>query len=253
MAGQVRVDQITDEAGTGSPDFINGITVQGTPFTSSTLGGNYVQRTYTSPATWTKPAGLKAVKVTVVGGGGGGNGGRGNSQFDSPRTGGHGGGGGAAVRYIPAPSIPGPVAVTHGAGGAGGPAPATVGTITAGSAGGTSSFGSFLSATGGSGAAGVPAPTGTGVPGAGGIGSTGDFNISGGTSPVPAGGVGRNNCFAGSLLSTGAVLFSSGNGDGQIGAAVGGGGTGCLSSLPTFASHAGGTGAAGIVIVEEFY
>lgn len=71
MAGQLRVDEITDEAGTGSPDFVNGIQVQGTTFTSSTLGGNYVMRTYTGPATWTKPAGLKAVKVTVIGGGGG--------------------------------------------------------------------------------------------------------------------------------------------------------------------------------------
>jgi hypothetical protein len=25
MAGQIRVDEITDEAGTGSPDFINGV------------------------------------------------------------------------------------------------------------------------------------------------------------------------------------------------------------------------------------
>jgi hypothetical protein len=35
-------------------------------------GGDYVQTIYTSPATWTKPAGLKAVKVKVWGGGGAG-------------------------------------------------------------------------------------------------------------------------------------------------------------------------------------
>jgi len=27
MAGQLRVDEITDEAGTGSPDFINGVSL----------------------------------------------------------------------------------------------------------------------------------------------------------------------------------------------------------------------------------
>jgi len=35
-------------------------------------GGDYIMRVYTGPATWTKPTGLKAVKVTVVGGGGNG-------------------------------------------------------------------------------------------------------------------------------------------------------------------------------------
>ena len=35
-------------------------------------GTTYVLNQYTSPATWTKPTGLKAVKVTVVGSGGSG-------------------------------------------------------------------------------------------------------------------------------------------------------------------------------------
>ena len=43
-------------------------------------GGDYVMQVFTSPGTWTKPAGLKAIKVTVIGGGGGGN--------SSPSTGG---------------------------------------------------------------------------------------------------------------------------------------------------------------------
>ena len=33
-------------------------------------GGGYVMQTFNAPATWTKPEGLKAVKVTVIGGGG---------------------------------------------------------------------------------------------------------------------------------------------------------------------------------------
>jgi hypothetical protein len=34
-------------------------------------GGDYIMQVFTTPGTWTKPAGLKAIKVTVIGGGGG--------------------------------------------------------------------------------------------------------------------------------------------------------------------------------------
>ncbi|NBP16958.1 hypothetical protein EBU95_21690, partial [bacterium] len=43
-----------------------------TQSTAAAAGGNYVLKQYTSPATWTKPANLKSVKVTVVGAGGNG-------------------------------------------------------------------------------------------------------------------------------------------------------------------------------------
>jgi hypothetical protein len=145
MAGQLRVDEITNEAGTGSPDFVNGIQVEGTTFTSADLEGSPDQGqavVFTSPGTWTKPATVKRIKVTVVGAGGG-------------ATGiGGGGGGGAAIKWIPAPSMPGPVSVTVGAGSTG--------------PGGTSSFGPFASATGGLDRS------------SGGVGSGGDLNITGG-------------------------------------------------------------------------
>jgi hypothetical protein len=117
------------------------ITSDGTNSSWGTKGvTNVTLETFVTPGTWTKPATVVAIKVTVVGGGG------------SAAAAGGGGGGGTAIRYLQAPSIPGPVAVTAGPG--------------------TNSFGAFASATTGSGA-----PVG----GGGGVGSSGDVNIVGGT------------------------------------------------------------------------
>jgi hypothetical protein len=229
-----------------SVDASQNVTVAGSlTVTGGIAGDAYVMQTYTSPATWTKPAGLKAVKVTVVAGGGGGGGARGPSSPGS-RFGGTGGGGGAAIRYIPAPSIPGPVAVTRGAGGTAGPAPSTQGATTSGGAGGTSSFGAFLSATGGAGA--VGSPTLPGTPGDGGSGSSGDINLTGGTSREN----GRNSVNNGTFLSIPNQSYTSVTGAGQSGTQYGGGATGAISGTvePGFA---GAVGAAGIIIVEEFY
>jgi hypothetical protein len=201
-------------------------------------GGDYIMRTYTGPATWTKPADLKAVKVTVVGGGGGGSGAR-ACESDNSRTGRQGGSGGASVEYIPANSIPGPVAVTVGVGGAGGPAPGTICSYTAGGSGGASSFGSFLSATGGTGGggAGGPAFSGTGPAGVDGAGSGGDINVTG-------------------MGIYGLIAFpsatSSPNTAGVPGNNIGAAGSGGRSTT-TPAPRAGGAGVSGIVLVEEFY
>jgi hypothetical protein len=67
-------------------------------------GGDYIMQVFTTPGTYTKPAGLKAIKVTVIGGGGGtapgGPGTGGTSSFGSPAflsaTGGGPGGGSAS-------------------------------------------------------------------------------------------------------------------------------------------------------------
>ena len=107
-----------------------GITFGDSTVQTSAAAPNYVSTIYTSPATWTKPSTIKAVRVTIVAGGGGGTGG----VF--PGTSSSGGGGGAAgYGYFPAPSIPGPTAVTVGAAGSGVTQGSTGGT------GGTSSFG----------------------------------------------------------------------------------------------------------------
>ena len=223
----------------------NVLTSNGTAWVSQAIsaGGDYVQQVYNSPATWTKPAGLKAVKVTVVGAGG--NGGVGTPFPGYPGSsyaGGNGGGGGAAIEYLDAPAIPGPVTVTVGS------APSK-----------TSSFGGFLSATGGTNGANAspsaPAPQPTGVY-PGGAGSGGQINASGEYGLLNANDTGGRSGASGlgfgqgkSTVSIGAIIDGLGA-PGIVGLNYGGGGIGGTASAPT---RPGGAGAPGIVIVEEFY
>jgi hypothetical protein len=202
----------------------NVLTSNGSAWVSQAIsaGGNYEMIVFTSPGTWTKDAGLKAIKVTVVGGGGG-------AQIGPPTSG--GGGGGTAIEYISAPSLPGPQPVTVGSGGLGGVRP---GGLNA-DAGGTSSFGSpaFLSATGGAG--------GTSNPSAGGAGSGGQLNAVGSR--------GRDN-FGGSSMFGGSSGGTPGPGPlASIPGVLYGGGAGGFTPGPQI----GTTGGAGVVIVEEFY
>lgn len=239
-----------------------GISINATSNTiSSTVagGGNYAMQVYTNttPAgvTWTKPANLVAVKVTVVAGGGGT-----SDITTSPGQVllGAAGGGGASIEYIPAPSLPGPVTVTVGAGGTG-----------ASPTGGTSSFGAFLSATGGVGASAAPTGTSTGAPGgAGGAGSGGSYNLSGGaggatsrpmlTAPPGPTFLAIVGAGGGSLLSTpdGQRSFSGSPGGTSVsavaGISYGGGATGAYYQ-PSGSPLAGASGGQGIIIVEEFY
>lgn len=83
------------------------MTITGNLYGSYMVAGTMNVQTFTANGTWTKPAGLKSIKVTVIGAGG-------QSSDNNPPTelqGAGGGGGGAAIRYIPAPSIPGPVTI----------------------------------------------------------------------------------------------------------------------------------------------
>lgn len=215
--------------------------------------------TFAAPGTYTGLAtkienGLKSIKVTVVGGGGGGGGARGPAP---PSTvvyaAGGGGGGGTAIEYIPAaslaPVVPTGVTVTVGTGGAGGIAPATASSFSTATAGGTSSFGPFCSATGGSA---FPAPASDG--GAGGIGSGGNLNIRGGgggaasTNPVSVdyGGTGGESTLGGGAVG------AFGPSGGFAGGDFGGGGGGAVA-IAAAAGLAGGAGAGGIVVIEEFY
>jgi hypothetical protein len=194
-----------------------------------------VVRTYlnaASPATWTKPAGLKYIEVEVQGGGGGG------GTGDSSRTGGSGGAaGGYSFKKILESSLGATETVTIGAGGS------------ANNGGSTSSFGTHLSATGGN-----PGASGGGTS-SGGSGSGGDINIQGQSG---------QQCPSGFFSSTGSSNKASGaggsskfgfggtsvwtNGAGLDGVGYGSGGSGGGND-----GNTGGSGAPGIVIIKEFY
>jgi hypothetical protein len=213
----------------------NVLTSNGTAWVSQAIaaGGDYIMTAYTSPATWTKPAGLKAVKITVIGAGGNGGDGIIGPNYTVNR-GGNGGGGGGAIEYIDAPAIPGPVTVTVGS------APSK-----------TSSFGPFVSATGGTNGSNSPpslnAPEG---PYAGGVGSGGTINFTGGEGR----GVASNANYTGeAALGFGSSVYGPGDSftNGKNGRDYGGGGSGATSG-PN-GSRTGGSGGAGVVIVEEFY
>lgn len=134
--------------------------VQGSAYSSTNDTGKLLATaTFSATGTWTKPAGCGKVIVKVVAGGGGASG-----HCES------GGAGGYSEKVIDVTAVA-TVAVTVGAGGA------ATGYYAAAPQGGTSSFGSYCSATGGCGANQNASHTG----GHGGVGSSGDVNFLGGS------------------------------------------------------------------------
>ena len=208
--------------GTSSVKFVdpgtasNVLTSNGTAWVSQAAaagGGDYIMQVFTSPGTWTKAAGLKAVKVTVIGGGGGANaspGAGGTSSFGSPAflsaTGGGSSAGGAGSG--------GTINVSGGTGGAS-PTQCSV-TFTIGGAG-AFGFGAAVS----------------GAPQSPGVVTVGRAYGGGGVSTGQgAGGGGGAIEYIDAPALPGPQPFT-----------VGAGGV----------SPAGATGGAGVIIVEEFY
>ncbi|PSK90579.1 hypothetical protein CLV30_1384 [Haloactinopolyspora alba] len=203
---------------------------------------------FETDGTWTKPAGLVAIKVRAVGGGGAGGGAAATGANEaSVGCGGNAGVYGEVI--IQAAQLGATETVTIGAGGNG----VSGG---AGPAGGTTSFGSHMSLPGGDGGSmetaggSVVSPTKPPTSGGSGFdvrvpGAPGGFGTAAGTalSTRVEGGVGASS-----------PLGAGGNGNGVGGGAdgAGAGGGGAANQENVFA-RAGGDGANGVVIVEYIY
>lgn len=184
-----------------------------------TIGSNaYIAFKQKVIATWTKPANLDYATIEVCGAGGGS-----GSNFGAG-----GGGGGYAKKTVAASSLGATETVTLGYGG--GRGFGTTDPLEDGKEGGTTLFGSLISATGGQGGPGDSAAELAG--GLGGIGVNGDFNCNGqrggnGNATALISGVGGASFFGGAQYGGGATGGNSGN--------------------------SGDFGGNGIIIVTEYY
>jgi hypothetical protein len=207
---------------------------------------------YTSSDTYTKSSSaVKYVKVTVLGGGGGG----GQGKGPGARAAGGGGAGGIAFATFPAANVSSPIAITIGAGGNGNGNNVDNTTITGGT-GGTTSFGSLITATGGAGGGNSAGTGGSGGPTP--ANKYPDTPISigpvapGTLGPGPSGGDGGAqpwSVFYGPLPAAGNGPTPSNTPATPYGYGVGAGGNYIGPQTPGTA----GAGSPGIVIVEEFY
>lgn len=186
--------------------------------------------------TWTKPVGIRKVKVIVTGGGGGG----GSTDNDDQAAG--GGAGATAIKLIDVSSVSS-VSVTVGAGKTGN----TNGQSNAVVYGNASSFGAYCTAGGGANSGGQWS-----IGGYGGNASGGDVNIPGGDG---CGGSIDVNAYTLLAAGTGGASYWGSGGAGNIrnnaglgrnGRAPGSGGGGGAISTSSM------NGADGIVIVEEY-
>ncbi len=189
---------------------------------------------FSASGTFTIPQGVPRLFVTVIGGGGAGG-------LHATLSSGGGGQGGTARGWLYGLPVGNSVAVTVGGGGF---APTSPGN---GGAGGTSSFGPYVSATGGQGGFGGSANI-VMAGGLGGRGLGGDIREGGstGTDAIPIAARGGDGGGNGNGRGTsGYVVGSSG-----IAPGAGGGGGGCSAPSGAGLGARGGNGAAGIVIVE---
>jgi hypothetical protein len=206
----------------------DGTTVGGHPLSkASEAKGWTTTEHFTSDGTWTKTGkdGLKRIKVTAWGGGGGG--GNGTNE----RGGSGGGQGGYGYVILDVASVTDNVSVTLGGGGAGG---------VNGTLGGTTTFGSSISASGGQGGRQDSQTFGADYSGPGRITGTGTVEL-GGQGGSPGGGM-RDHAYESGGIGGGPGGAGERDGIGVCGAGGGGG-----------ANSNGFAGADGSVLVEEIY
>ena len=225
IAGEVTVD--TDKK---TVVVHNGSTVGGIPMARADRPRGFTQTVYitTAGANTYSTVGktdLKRLRVTCYGGGGGGS---------NAGGGGGGGAGGICVRVLDISEITSTVTATVGTGGG------------VNAAGGTTSFGTYVSATGG-------AAGGTNTGGAGGSGSGTNTFVEGGQGGV-----------SGTQFSFGSFFQPQGEGGTPVGGqsfdfrGSGGGLGGGSNTVAGKGIHGGGGGASaagsnGSIIVEEIY
>ena len=216
--------------------------ISGANLTGLAGGGFASMQVFTSSGTWTRPSGVKIIKVTVVGGGG--SGGIANGLYSDGGDG--GGGAGCAIEVIDVSTGPSSVSVTVGSGASG-----NGGYNNGGSTGGTSSFGSYCQATGGEG--GWYQETQNTAGAAPGSGSGGNINLTGGNGIKGCGNGGNQNSAWNGPGGQGAGPYSITRGAGINSTtstqantnAYGSGGGGASAGTS-------GSGGHGIVVVEEF-
>jgi hypothetical protein len=217
-----------------------------------TLNGGVLQSSVNGAAfadassTFTPLSNTMAVDVETLGGGGGG--GAAAPTGANLVSGGCGGGGGGWAKAMFSTGFSG-VTVAVGAGGVG----ATV--AEAATSGGTSSFGTLMSASGGSAGTSGPAKSVSDAPngvGPGGVGSSPGINAEGGNGEPafygasPVGGIGGFSMYGAGPITLGASAAGS---DAVSYGAGGSGGT----AVPNVSTGApGGSGMSGLVIVREY-
>lgn len=198
-----------------------------------TASANIQSFTAAGANTWTAPAGISFVSVTIGGAGGGGGGGARAATSTAIGGGGGGGGGHVATIILKAADAGTAQTVTLGAGGTGGAGSTVNGSAgVAGNPGGNTTFGALLTAFGGGGG-------GTRTGGGSGAGGGGPWTVGGSPTSSATGGAGDFGS-GGASGGTGATATPVGGGGGGGGNSSGVGGVGGDS-----ASGAGGGGGGG--------
>jgi len=208
----------------------------------SSGGGSYVggnAQLFTSSGTFTVPAGITKLKITAFGGGGGG----------SSNNGGLGGAGVALVTVTAGASY----TVTIGSGGNG-----AAYTNAGATAGGTTSFGSLVTATGGgagNATSGTFSTTGTLIGSM--KGNTTNLYLHGGSTATATGSIGGggggmsgggssgaalNSTYVGTSIMGSAGVYSNPSGGAGGGSNGGAGGTGYFDGYTSYSGRGGGGG-----------